>query len=190
VSVRATPPSQMRQCRSDTAVFCSSDNNHDRDAVVALAGSVLLTLLTTRPASARAIARVLRFARVRLPEIPSPLPPRAFGRALGWHLLGRAGALVEIAVLLAALGQPLGPAALVAAGAIVSIAGIVFFFIPSGLGVNEGAAVLAMTLSGYGESVGLAVGLARRVRQLLLAGAGVLLTMIWRPGRAPGPAGP
>lgn len=160
-------------------------------ALAALAGALLLALLTTRPAAARALAGVLRFAKVRLPEVPSPLPPLAFARALGWHLLGRASALVEIAVLLVALGQPLRPAALIAAGAIISIAGIVFFFIPGGLGVNEGAAVLAMTLSGYSESVGLAVGLARRVRQLLLAGAGVLLTIVWRPGRAPGrPARP
>jgi len=152
-------------------------------SLVALAGATLLALLTTSPAAARAIARVLRFAKVHLPEVPSPLSPLAFGRALGWHLLGRASALVEIALLLVVLGQPLRLAALIAAGAIVSIAGIVFFFIPGGLGVNEGAAVLAMTLSGYSESVGLAIGLARRVRQLLLAGAGVLMTMLWRPGR-------
>jgi predicted RND superfamily exporter protein/uncharacterized membrane protein YbhN (UPF0104 family) len=152
-------------------------------ALVALAGTVLLTLLTTRPAAARGIAGVLRFAKVRLPEIPAPLPTAAFARALGWHLLGRAGALVEIAVLLVALGQPVRLAGLIAASAVISIAGIVFFFVPSGVGVNEGAAVLALTLSGYGESVGLAVGLARRARQLLMTGAGVVLTMIRRPGR-------
>jgi len=152
-------------------------------AVVALAGSVLLALLTTRPAAARGIVRVLRLAKVPLPEIPSSLPTLAFVRALGWHLLGRAGALAEIAVLLLALGQPVRLTALVAVGAVVSIAGIVFFFVPNGVGVSEGAMVLAMTLTGYGESVGLAVGLARRVRQLVLTGAGVVLTMIWRPAK-------
>jgi hypothetical protein len=154
-------------------------------AVVALAGSVLLALLTTRPAAARGIARVLRFAKVRLPEIPSPLRPLTFARALGWHLLGRAGALAEIAVLLLALGQPVRLAALIAAGAVISIAGIVFFFVPNGIGVNEGATVLALTLTGYDQSVGLTVGLARRVRQLVLTGAGVVLSMIRRPGRVP-----
>jgi uncharacterized membrane protein YbhN (UPF0104 family) len=152
-------------------------------AVVALAGAVLLSLLTTRPVAARGIARVLRFARLRLPEVPAPLPAMAFARALGWHLLGRAGALAEIALLLVVLGQPVRLAGLIAAGAVISIGGIVLFFVPGGVGVNEGAAVLALTLSGYGESVGLAVGLARRVRQLLMTGAGVVLTMIWRPGR-------
>jgi uncharacterized membrane protein YbhN (UPF0104 family) len=152
-------------------------------AVVALAGAVLLALLTTRPAAARGIARVLRVSRVRLPEIPTPLSTVAFARALGWNLLGRAGALAEIAVLLVALGEPVRLAGLVASGAVISIAGIVLFFVPGGVGVTEGATVLALALTGYGESVGLAVGLARRARQLLMTGAGVVLTMIWRPGR-------
>jgi uncharacterized membrane protein YbhN (UPF0104 family) len=144
--------------------------------VVALAAAAVVFLLATRPAAVHAVGRLLRRVKVRLPELPEPLPARAFTRALGWNLLARAGVLAELAVLLVTLGQHPTLAAVVAISAIVSVAGIVFTFIPGGVGVNEGAAVLALTLTGYGESVGLTIGLARRARQLLLAAVGVAVS--------------
>ena len=152
-------------------------------AVAALVVSVALSLVATRPEIARGIGRLLRRAKVSLPELPAALPPKLFIRALGWHLLGRASIMVEIAILLHALGQPVRLTALVASSALVSVAGIIFFFVPNGVGVNEGAAVFALTLSGYSESVGVAVGVARRARQLVMTAAGVALTALWRPGR-------
>jgi uncharacterized membrane protein YbhN (UPF0104 family) len=157
--------------------------------VVALAVAVGLSLLATRPEAARGIGRLLRLAKMRLPQLPSPLPMKLFARALGWHLLGRAGSLVEIGILLLALGQPVRLSAMVAIGALVSVAGILFFFVPNGVGVNEGATVFALTLTGYTESAGLALGLARRVRQLLMTAVGVALTMIRGAGRAEDAAG-
>jgi uncharacterized membrane protein YbhN (UPF0104 family) len=115
--------------------------------------------------------------------MPSALPAGVFLRALGWNLLGRAGVMAEVALLLLALGQKVRLDALVAISAMLSVAGMVFFFIPNGIGVNEGATVLALELTGYGKGVGLAVGLARRARQLLLAAAGVAVSALWRPGR-------
>jgi uncharacterized membrane protein YbhN (UPF0104 family) len=144
--------------------------------VVALIGSAGLFLLATKTAAVRTVGRILRFVKVHLPELPEPLPARAFARALAWNLLARAGVLAELTVLLLALGQHPTFASVVAISAIVSVAGIVFTFIPGGIGVNEGAAVLALTLTGYGEAVGLTIGLARRVRQLLLAAAGVAVS--------------
>jgi hypothetical protein len=148
-------------------------------ATVALAAAAVLFLLATRPAAARALGRLLRVVHVRVPVMPSALPARVFVRALGWNLLGRAGALVEIALILLALGEDVRPQAVVAITGILSVTGIVFFFVPNGLGVNEGATVFAFTLTGYGEGVGLAVGLVRRARQLLLALAGVALHALW-----------
>lgn len=144
--------------------------------VVALVGAVGLFLLATKTAAVHAVGRLLRIVKVHLPELPEPLPARAFARALGWNLLARAGVLAELTVLLLALGQHPTLSAVVAVSAIVSVAGIVFTFIPGGIGVNEGAAVLALSLTGYGEGIGLTIGLARRVRQLLLAAAGVALS--------------
>jgi hypothetical protein len=140
-----------------------------------LVASVVLSLLATSPRAVRLIARALRVLKVPMPELSSALSVRAFARALGWNLLGRAGVLAEIAVLLLVLGQQVRFDALVAITAIVAVAGIVFTFIPNGIGVNEGATVLAFTLTGYDANIGLAVGLARRARQLLLAAIGVAL---------------
>jgi len=153
-------------------------------AMVALPAAAVVSLLATRPESARLVARLLGLVKVRVPEMPTALPTRVFLRALGWNLLGRAGVMAEVALLLVALGQKVRPDSLVAIAAVLSVAGMVFFFIPNGIGVNEGATVLALQLTGYGEGVGLAVGLARRVRQLLLAAAGVAISALWRPGRA------
>jgi uncharacterized membrane protein YbhN (UPF0104 family) len=154
--------------------------------VAALMAALVLFLLATSRAIGRATARLLGFVKLRGPELPSPLPVKAFVRALGWHLLGRSGVLLEIALLLVALGQPVRLGALVAISALVSVAGIVFFFVPNGVGVNEGATVFALSLTGYGEGVGLAVGLARRVRQLVMTAAGVALTAVRRRGRGSG----
>jgi hypothetical protein len=152
-------------------------------AVVALVAAALLFLLTTRPRTARVIDRLLRLVKIRAPELPSALPVGVFGRALCWNLVARSLVLVEIAVVLWALGQHVRVEAVVAITAIVSVAGIIFTFIPNGVGVNEGAAVLALSLTGYGEAMGLALGLARRVRQILVAGGGVALHALWKPRR-------
>ena len=154
---------------------------------VALVAAVVTSLLATRARTAIWIGRLLRLLRMRVPELPSPLPARTFVRALGWNLAGRAGVMAEIAVLLFALGQHVRLDAVVAIAAILAIAGIIFTFIPNGLGVNEGAAVLALSLTGYGETVGLAVGLVRRVRQLVLVAAGVALHAFWQSRRRPSP---
>jgi len=154
-------------------------------AMVAFGAAVVVFFLATRPETGRVIQRVLGLARITLPELPPPLPIRVFARALGWNLLGRAGVLVEVGVLLRVLAQPVRLAAIVAIGALLSVAGMLFFFIPNGIGVNEGAAVFALKLTGYDEAVGVTIGLARRGRQLVLAAAGVVLSGLWRPRKGP-----
>lgn len=151
---------------------------------VALLAALVVFLLATRPEAGRWVVHLLHMARIELPELPSPLPIRSFARALGWNLLGRAGVLVEVGLLLLALGQPVRLAAIVAIGALLSVTGMVFFFVPNGIGVNEGAAVFALKLTGYDEALGLTIGLTRRVRQLTLAAAGVLLSGLWHRGPA------
>jgi glycosyltransferase 2 family protein len=150
----------------------------------ALAASLLtvaLFLAATRPASTAWAAKLLRLAKLQAPVAPQTLAPRIFARALVWNLMGRLWGLVEVVVLLYFLGQQIRPEAVLAIGTILSVSGIVFFFVPSGIGVSEGAAVLALTMTGYGEAVGLAVGLGRRLRLMLTASLGVGLSVLWRP---------
>ena len=149
-------------------------------AAGALAVAAAVFLLATGGQSARLIGRLVRLLKVPVPELPSALSKRRFARALGWNLLGRFGVLAEVAVLLLALGQPVRLDALVAINAILSTATNVFTFVPNGVGINEGASVLALSLTGYGEAIGLTVGLARRARQLLLVASGVALHALRR----------
>jgi uncharacterized membrane protein YbhN (UPF0104 family) len=164
-------------------------------AVGATLLAAVLFLAVTRPASTAWAARLLRLAKLQAPVAPQTLAPRIFARALIWNLLGRVWGLVEIVVLLYFLGQDIRPEAVLAIGTILSVSGIIFFFVPSGIGVSEGAAVLALTMTGYGESVGLAVGLGRRLRLVLTASVGVALSVLWRPAlpvvaawKEPGPS--
>ena len=126
-------------------------------AVVAMVGAVAIFLLTTGGRAARAIGRLVRVLKVRVPELPKAVSKRVFIRALGWNILGRFGPIAEIAVLLAALGQPVRWTALVAINAVLSTANNVLSFVPNGVGVSEGASVLALSLTGYGEAIGLAI---------------------------------
>jgi hypothetical protein len=156
--------------------------------ILATVAAVALFAFITHAASARLIGRLLRLAKVQLPEARSPLPASTVIRALGWNLVGRTGIWAEVALLLWGLGQPVRFDALIATGAFSSIAGILFTFIPNGLGVNEGAVVFALTLAGYSEAVGLAVGLGRRARQLLLTAVGLGLHALRRStGARPSP---
>jgi 1L-myo-inositol 1-phosphate cytidylyltransferase / CDP-L-myo-inositol myo-inositolphosphotransferase len=150
-------------------------------AVGALLLAAVLFLAVTRPASTAWAAKLLRLAKLQAPVAPQTLAPRIFARALIWNLVGRVWGLVEIVVLLYFLGQDIRGEAVLAIGTILSVSGIIFFFVPSGIGVSEGAAVLALTMTGYGEAVGLAVGLGRRLRLMLTASAGVALSVLWRP---------
>jgi len=78
------------------------------------------------------------------------------------------------------------PAPLSAALVIDSMVGAiraVSFFVPGAIGVQEGGYVLLCGLFGLSPGAALAVSLARRGRDLLIA-APVLLSWQWREGRA------
>jgi len=83
--------------------------------------------------------------------------------------------IVEFVVLLAAFGLPTEPTAVVAA--IFATGAAHMLPIPGGIGVLEGANMWLFQLLGYPTEVGLAVGLAARLRELIwmLPGATYLL---------------
>lgn len=84
---------------------------------------------------------------------------------------------VEIGVLLRFMGQPAGAreALIVASlGYAVRAAG---FLVPGALGIQEGGFMLLVTLVGVPAPVGLALSLARRVRELLL---GIPAVLAWQ----------
>ena len=100
--------------------------------------------------------------------------PRRVGLAFGLSIATHTLVLVEYWLLLSAFGLPSGPVAVVAAnfatGAVHSLP------VPAGIGVLEGSQLWLFTMLGYPADVGLAVGLAVRLRELLwvLPGLGYL----------------
>jgi uncharacterized protein (TIRG00374 family) len=91
--------------------------------------------------------------------------PRRLARAFGVGVVANTGVLLEYHLLLAAFGLPAGPlavvAAIFAAGAAHSLP------VPAAVGTLEGAQMFLFTTLGYPPEVGLAVGLAVRLREVV-----------------------
>ena len=102
--------------------------------------------------------------------------PRRIGWAFGAGVLANVLVLVEYYLLLAAFGLPAGPLALVAAifatGAAHSVP------VPAGVGTLEGAQMFIFGALGHPPEVGLAVGLAVRLRELVWILPGLLYLMV------------
>lgn len=90
----------------------------------------------------------------------------------------------EIGIVIAALGLPLSwPDPLIVEGGVKFIS-IAFFFVPGQLGASEGVYALLLPAIGLPAAAGLTVALVRRVRGLLVAGAGVV-ALAWFADRRP-----
>jgi len=105
---------------------------------------------------------------------------RAFGLGLGANLL----VMGEYALLLAAFGLPSGPVAVVAAvfatGAAHSLP------VPAAVGALEGAEVWLFAMLGHPAAVGLAVGLAVRLREVVWIVPGLVYLMLRASGLTQG----
>jgi uncharacterized membrane protein YbhN (UPF0104 family) len=82
----------------------------------------------------------------------------------------------EFALLLSAFGLPTEPIAVVAA--IFATGAAHMLPIPAGIGVLEGASLWLFQMLGYPTEVGLAVGLAARLRELIWMLPGVIYLLI------------
>lgn len=98
--------------------------------------------------------------------------PGRMAGAFGIGLVANLVVMLEYWLLLSAFGLPAGPvpvvAALFAAGAAHSMP------VPAGIGVLEGGQAWLFSLLGYPADVGLAVGLAVRLRELLCTLPGIV----------------
>ncbi|MBI3491686.1 MAG: flippase-like domain-containing protein [Acidobacteria bacterium] len=80
----------------------------------------------------------------------------------------------EVWIVIAALGVPVfWSSALIVEGGVKCVS-IAFFFVPGQIGASEGAYALLLPAIGFPAAAGLTVALVRRVRGLLVAGAGVI----------------
>lgn len=100
--------------------------------------------------------------------------PGALVRAFVWRLAGRMLSVVEIAVIVAAMGQGWHwNLALVAIAANIGVT-LLFTWIPGAIGAAEAGFVGVFVWAGTGAEVGLAVALVRRLRGLVWTGVGLL----------------
>jgi hypothetical protein len=154
---------------------------------VAVLASGVVSWLALSHVPARLSGVALRWlGREVLAEMEA-LDGRAYLRALGWNLLGRASGLLEIAALLFLLDLPAGAAPVAAIGGLLLASGLVGLVVPQGFGVFEAASAWAFTLVGYPAPAGLCFGLARRGRMLFFSLLGVALHL-GRRGAATRPA--
>ena len=103
-------------------------------------------------------------------------------------LLANLLVIAEFALLLRAFGLPSDGIAIVAA--IFATGASHMFPVPAGVGVLEGAQMWLFELLGYSAEVGLAVGLAVRLRELLWMAPGLIYLLVISLSRSPEVATP
>jgi len=109
--------------------------------------------------------------------------PAVLWRAYGVGLALNVGVVVEYGLLLAAFGLPWHPVAVV--GAIFASGAAHALPVPAGVGVLEGAQMWMFAMLGYPPEIGLAVGLAVRLRELAWVLPGLVYLSTVALGRRP-----
>ncbi len=99
---------------------------------------------------------------------------RAWWGALGWRLLFRVLLAFEIWLTLRWLGHPIGVWEAITLESLAQGARAAAFFVPAGIGAQEGGLVAAGILLGFPGEALLATGLVKRVRELIIGGAALL----------------
>lgn len=101
---------------------------------------------------------------------------------VGWSLGG-----AEVWVILRAIGHPVGPAAAFAIEGFGMAARSIGFALPSGLAAQEAGFVLAGAALGVPAADAVAMSMVKRVRELIVAVAGLIAwrMALWRPARGP-----
>lgn len=103
---------------------------------------------------------------------------RALASAAGWHLAAWCSQIGETWILLAFFGAPPSlPEALAIEGLAAAVRGAAFF-IPGGLGVQELTVVTLAMVLGVPPAPALAVGLAKRARELVIGLPGLLAWIV------------
>lgn len=100
--------------------------------------------------------------------------PRAVIVSFNWHLLSWLLGAAEVWLILHLIGSPVTLAEALVLESLGQAVRSAAFLVPGALGVQEGGFLLLGALYGLGPEVGLALSLAKRVRELLLGLPGLL----------------
>jgi len=99
---------------------------------------------------------------------------RAFRAVFLWDCLAQVFAVLEIYVILAALGLQTSLATLLIIEALSKVIKAMFFFVPGRVGTDEGGIALVFQWLQYGWALGVGLGLVRRLRALVWSAAGLV----------------
>ncbi|MDB4964131.1 MAG: hypothetical protein JWP01_4130 [Myxococcales bacterium] len=154
-------------------------------SVVAVVGTASLLLLVQGDLSVRIVGRLARWLGGSVE--PAHIPPRTILIALGWNILGRVLAALEVVLYVRLLGVELSVLEVVFITGMLHAVGAALFVVPQGIGVAEAASVYAFQALGYAPTVGLAFGLIRRARIIAFSAAAIGLHLLTRRVRTPRP---
>jgi hypothetical protein len=101
--------------------------------------------------------------------------PRRLAAVLAVELAGHALLVLEIVVMLGALGLDASLASAFVIEGGVKCIGAMFFFVPGQIGVSEGVYALLLPVLTLPAAAGVTIALVRRLRALAVGGAGFLL---------------
>jgi hypothetical protein len=114
--------------------------------------------------------------------------PLRFLLIVAFEFAAQALLVLELFVLLRTTGKPFSVLQPFLIEAATKLVGLAFFFIPGQVGAAEGTYAFIFKTVGLPASAGFALAVARRLRSLLVAGAGLAITPIWKeapPSREP-----
>jgi putative membrane protein len=97
--------------------------------------------------------------------------------SLGIHFLGWVVGAFEVFAIFYAVGLPISLSQAIAIEALASVIKGLAFFIPGGLGAQEGGNVLIFALFGFSSSLGFTFSLVRRLRELCWITLGLLVLL-------------
>lgn len=155
---------------------------------LAMSAPVLLVFVAAqRRGMFNHVERFLNWLALRMPSpIPGPLDGlhdsiqalyrdrRAVIAGCWWHLLSWAAGAIEVWVILIFIGSDLGLKEAFILESLGQAVRSAAFFVPGGLGVQEGGYMLLGGLFGLTPQMGLGLSLAKRVREMSLGVIGIL----------------
>ena len=124
----------------------------------------------------------------QLGEVMKRARRSGMGPSFAWHMVERLIIASEAYIYAHALGLPMTLLGAIFATALLTLLGSILFFIPGQIGAAEGGLVLAMLGLGFAISDGLALALARRLRQLLVGVVGIVILLLTAGVHALSPA--
>ncbi len=159
---------------------------------VAVSGiSLFMILVTLSPLPTKYAGRLLKKFKMLDQARASHVPLGTYALSFLYKMLARAPQLLETYIIFKLLGVETSWVNMIAVTGLISASAMVFFFIPQGIGVNEGGVVKAFSLLGLSSPLGLTFGIIRRARVVFWAVAGILLyatvslvqkgSATWRP---------